>query len=448
MNRIQRVVMLSLVLSVPCSAQLQYSVKKLGPLPGANGSFASAINDAAQVAGTSASQAAEVPYRWSDGVMEALPVTGSGTSNFAFGINDGGQVVGYSSFPSAFSNAALWTQDDAGNWSVEDLGILPNFAFSRASDITDSGTLAVGDVDDAIDLIVAVAYEKDVSMDPPLWTVESMGVLPGYFGSYALGVNNNAIAVGASYIPGQAHAAKWTRTMTGWNIQALPFLPGGSFSVAYALNDAGIIVGMAHGSDGLRHAAAWFGNQVFDLGVFPGENTDARAINNHNQIVGETWAFGLTRAFILHGGQIEDLNDFVPPDTGWDLRSATGINDEGQIAGSGVLGGFFHSYLLTPVAMTLKGPEPGIAGVVNSFGISRAFDTPVDLYWSFSSGETALAGCSQVPLNLALPTLLATIPAGATTMSVFVPDSFSGQTVYFQAATGCQVSSVVKHAFP
>ena len=133
MNRVETVALLSSVLSVACIAQPQYSVKRLGPLPGANGSFAHAINDAAQVAGVSASQTAEVPYRWSGGVMEPLPVTGTGTSNFALGINEGGQVVGYSSFPGAFSNAAMWTADGNGNWSVEDLGILPNFAFPRRS---------------------------------------------------------------------------------------------------------------------------------------------------------------------------------------------------------------------------------------------------------------------------------------------------------------------------
>ncbi len=447
MNRVQTVALLSSVLSVACSAQPQYSVKKLGPLPGANGSFAHAINDAAQVAGVSASRTAEVPYRWSDGIMEPLPVTGPGTSNFALGINEGGQVVGYSSFPDAFSNAALWTKDGNGNWSVEDLGILPNFAFSRASDISDSGTLGVGDVDDAIDQLIAVAYEYDPDANPP-WQVQSLGVLPDYFGSYALGLNNNGVAVGASYAFGLGHATKWTRTKNGWTIEGLALLPGGDYSIAYAVNDAGIIVGMAEGSDGLRHAAQWVGNKVVDLGVYPGEHTDAKAINNSNQVVGETWGIGLTRAFLSHDGQIVDLNDQIPPDTGWDLRSATGINDDGQIAGYGALGGFFHSYLLTPVAATLTDPVPGKLGVANSFTISPAFDTAVNLYWSDSTGETALEGCAEVPLNLDSPTLLGTIAAGDTTITIKLPEEFGGQTLYFQAVTGCSVSSVVKHTFP
>jgi probable HAF family extracellular repeat protein len=91
---------------------------------------------------------------------------------------------------------------------------------------------------------------------------------------------------------------------------ALPrILPGESFSWAYAINDAGQIVG--HSGSGPQ--CCW-----------------------------------RDRAVIWTGSVIADLNDLIPPDSGWVLTMATGINDAGQIVGQGTIGGQTHAFLLTP----------------------------------------------------------------------------------------------------
>lgn len=430
-------------------AQTGYSIKKLGPLSGDGGSSASGVNNSAQVSGWSIGSG-ERPYRWSAGVMEALPIAGSGTSNFALGINEAGQVVGYASFPGAASNAALWTRDDNGTWGVEDLGILQGFAFSRAADLTDDGRLAVGDVDDAIDGFLAVAFEYDDDASPP-WQVVSMGVLSGYDVSYAHGVNNDGVAVGGSfdYSTASVRGTMWTRGGSGWTSEALPLLSGGSANLAWAINDDGAVTGWADASDSLAHAVIWHHDAIIDLGAYPNENTIGLAINNNETVVGETWsASGRERAFIADNNQILDLNDLIPPDTGWDLKTATGINDDGQIVGEGHLGGFRHSFLLTPVSGSLTGPTPGQVGL-NSFTVTMNTNTYVYLFYSYATGETAIPNCPAVPLNLDNATYIATFPSGGGTVTVDLPDEFSGQTVYFQAyASGCKVSNVVKHTFP
>jgi probable HAF family extracellular repeat protein len=43
-----------------------------------------------------------------------------------------------------------------------------------------------------------------------------------------------------------------------------------------------------------------------------------------------------------------DLNTLLPPGTGCVLRSATAINDRGQIVGQAACGGTLHAFLLTP----------------------------------------------------------------------------------------------------
>lgn len=66
-----------------------------------------------------------------------------------------------------------------------------------------------------------------------------------------------------------------------------------------------------------------------------------------------------------------DLNTLIDPLSGWDLHLGMGINDAGQITGTGVLGGVDHAFLLTPV------PErsiPPIVGDLNRDGQVDASD--------------------------------------------------------------------------
>jgi probable HAF family extracellular repeat protein len=57
----------------------------------------------------------------------------------------------------------------------------------------------------------------------------------------------------------------------------------------------------------------------------------ASDINNKGQVVGGSGG----KAFIWQDGKMTDLNKLIPPDSGWLLVTATGINDAGQIVGVG-----------------------------------------------------------------------------------------------------------------
>jgi hypothetical protein len=54
-------------------------------------------------------------------------------------------------------------------------------------------------------------------------------------------------------------------------------------------------------------------------------------------------------AFLYSGGQMQFLNNLLPPNSGWILREASSINDAGQIVGWGRINGLSHAFLLTPV---------------------------------------------------------------------------------------------------
>jgi hypothetical protein len=43
-----------------------------------------------------------------------------------------------------------------------------------------------------------------------------------------------------------------------------------------------------------------------------------------------------------------DLNGLIPPNSGWSLTAAYGINDRRQITGEGTFNGQTHGFLLTP----------------------------------------------------------------------------------------------------
>src|SRR5262249_29219537 len=53
-------------------------------------------------------------------------------------------------------------------------------------------------------------------------------------------------------------------------------------------------------------------------------------------------------AFVWQNGLITDLNTLIDSGLGWVLQIATGINDNGQITGTGTVGGQTHAFLLTP----------------------------------------------------------------------------------------------------
>src|SRR5262249_49883434 len=122
-----------------------------------------------------------------------------------------------------------------------------------------------------------------------------------------------------------------------------------STSAALAINDRGQIVGDSYAQAlHTTHAVYYSPGGVIDLGTLGGLSS-ANAINSAGQVVGESGTASGNHAFItdLASMQMQDLNDLIPPGTGWKLFEATDINDAGQIVGSGNINGQTHAYLLT-----------------------------------------------------------------------------------------------------
>ena len=154
-------------------------------------------------------------------------------------------------------------------------------------------------------------------------------------------VNERGDMVGDAYDDrGHYHAFSWSPVSGQRSID-----PADSYSSAVAINSAGHIllqVGNEAYLDDTRH--------LDHLDLSGKSYNGVQAMNDCDVVVG---AYGPDsehdRAFLWTRAQgLQDLNSFVPGDSGWELRSATALNNQGEIVGSGELRGDDRGFLLIP----------------------------------------------------------------------------------------------------
>jgi probable HAF family extracellular repeat protein len=124
---------------------------------------------------------------------------------------------------------------------------------------------------------------------------------------------------------------------------------GGMESFAYAINDAGRIVGQSKTSGALDHAFLYVpGSGMSDLGVLAGTTSNALSINANGQIAGaSTYQGGGSNlhAVLFQNGAITDLGTL-----GGNYSVAYAINASGAVAGYSNLAGNAnsHAFVWTP----------------------------------------------------------------------------------------------------
>jgi probable HAF family extracellular repeat protein len=166
--------------------------------------------------------------------------------------------------------------------------------------------------------------------------------------SSAAGINDRGHIVGDSALAdfGYTHGFFWDGVM-----RDLGTLPGGNGSHAAAINRSDHVTGAADAPDGYAHPFLYRGGTMQDLGVPSGYlQGGGFALNDTDDVVGEadTGSETSTTAFIWSKGVWRDLNSLIPPNSGWFLSVAAGINDRGQIVGTGWFNGSQRAFILTP----------------------------------------------------------------------------------------------------
>jgi probable HAF family extracellular repeat protein len=156
-------------------------------------------------------------------------------------------------------------------------------------------------------------------------------------------------------------------------------LPGGQFSFANAVNDAGQIAGESNTGDGSYHAILIEPDDTMrDLGTLGVGNMNVADINNAGHIIGSASGVDHRIPWIWDGSTLLRLDDLIPSDSGWSLFNVGGINDTGQIVGNGLFNGEPHQFRLDPVtvaAVPLPVPWAGGAGLLLIGMAARTFAT-------------------------------------------------------------------------
>jgi probable HAF family extracellular repeat protein len=307
-----------------------YTPVDLGTLSGGSSSTAYGINHAGQVVGQSAAAADAVhAFLWqaNTGMTDlgtlAPSVTPATSSGVAYAIDDRSRVVG-ASYIRILTSPLLGS---AFVWQTG-VGLQPLADFSEAFDINGRGQI-VGDRRVSGGFSgpqILHAQIGGVSATNPR---QDLGTLPGRDASLARGLNATGRVVGWSWRtsseppldPLPDRAFLWQATA---GMQDLGTLAGIDSSEAYAINDAGGVVG----TSGPRAFLWQASTGMLDLGTLPGAGgAAAYAINNRMQVVGQSGG----HAFVWQASTgLRDLGTLP----GGNQSVAWGINDAGQIVGS------------------------------------------------------------------------------------------------------------------
>jgi probable HAF family extracellular repeat protein len=330
----------------PLTAQV-YSVKNLGLLPQTTYSEARGINQSGQVIGFAGNVldfelGPQYYFLYRDGKVTRLDFAAFGIAGDESGEpwKDEGKrelrIAGSVLIDDQF-NAVLYEDHFLRN-----LGVLPGFTASVGIAVNASGEVAgySGTGPEH-----AFLYEHGNMLD--------LGTLDGSGASEARGINDFGDVTGNSdSSAGYEHAFLYHKN----KMLDIGVLPGKARSDGMAINNSLEITGHSSAANFINdHAFLWSKGKMIDLGVLPtGITSQGESINSWGQVVGlaevadpsilDTY---LNRGFLYSNGKLHNLNDLIPPNSGWVIEEATGINDRGEIAGTGTLNGVTYAVLLT-----------------------------------------------------------------------------------------------------
>ena len=301
-----------------------------------------------------------------------LGVLPGDTSSNASGINNRGEIVGFSG--NDFSASHIFLVRGGRMTSAGPSMFLGGLA---EPEINDSGKInrkqrlgsAAG----------PSGYERSLPHHAVLYSGSRKidFTLPtGWLTANLCGVNGQGQVIGTCYrliIGGRSRTSFVYDSKTRKFLMLL--MPPGSQEEGFAegINDHGQIAGSAW-QVGNSQAMLWNAGQPVLLKGLPGMNdSKGEAVNNHGEVVGSAWSEPNAaaqyvndhplrwrllvptfqkqwkeRAVVYKDGKMQDLNTLIPEDANWTLEEASSINDRGRIVGYGLHHGQERAFFLTP----------------------------------------------------------------------------------------------------
>lgn len=395
------------------------STVDLPPLASHKNSLARDINDDDVVVGSSWNETIDQPghaVRWKmlNGVpqVQVLGTLDGDNVSEALGINNPGQIVGYSN-PSSYLGVHAFLYTDAGGM----VDLVPGGLSAYATDINDNGQVT-GYGACAFRLTNGVLENLGVPTSPT----------ERYVYSTAFAINNNGWVAGSAIsATGNYERIARYKDGVGWQI-----IGGvGEYNIGWGMNIDGDVVGEGVAAVGKPLTGVLYTDEI---------------------------------------GALVDLNDLIDPSSGWFVAGAIDINDYGQIAAwgwntiTGEGGALLLSQagtLLPPaapsnlVAKTLSGTEIKLTWTDNSnnesgFKIERrkSGDANFTLIFTAAASSTSFIDSGLLPgttyeyrvkaFNLAGDSQYST--ASATT---YVPDTVPPTLNFVSPTNGSTVSGTV-----
>jgi probable HAF family extracellular repeat protein len=321
------------LLPVAITAATVYTLDDLGVLPGHDSSVALGINENGDVVGWSNGPSGAFPFLYTDatGMVQLAAFPGGSSNGVARDVNDSGLVVGQLTNLTGSPHAIRWT-----GGVPEDLGAIPNVQFSEAMGINASGDVTG---DNGITSITGT-QQAFIYVDPGPIDVIPLPIDRGR----GRDINDSGQVTG--YMTGAGNRAfRWSAT---GGTQDLGVVGGFAHSFGFAINNNGQVVGTLTSATGnTEHVFRDTpGIDMVDLGGY-GELNSPLGINNHGDFVGHgrPTPSGLKRGFIYidsasplvttHGltTGLQGVTTLLDPALNWFVLYAYDINDAGTIAG-------------------------------------------------------------------------------------------------------------------
>jgi probable HAF family extracellular repeat protein len=330
-------------------SQKPYSVYSI---PGISPNSQIAINNNGEVVVNTASTTSNQVSAWTR-LAGPKAIASFAVNSIGNAINLSGEIAGVGTpSGSSSSQAFVWTPSGAV-W----LGSLGG-KYGAANAINDAAA------------VVGQSYTSSYLQHAFLWT-PSAGMrditpnLTSSGGATATGINSSNEVVGYYFPNGSNSTVGFTWTATG---NLANFGPAGT--LAFAINNAGTVVGRSPDAAGYSHAFSFTSaTGIKDLGTLGGDASSALSINNEGSIVGTSIA-NTTSGLITHGfmwtssAGMRDLSNLST--LGVAQRPyALQINDYGVIAVSTNVGG----YVLVPKMSTTvtSSANPSVVGQAVTF---------------------------------------------------------------------------------